>query len=260
MRASLRSATAAIARAESALRDGTRRRVDAAVGPITRAALALADEVRLAWVARSGARRLRRLVSGHGGLRVHLGSGADVRSGWVNIDLSLNFTPTPLPTSEDGRRTVYVNHDIRRGLPLPSESCEIIYSSHFFEHLDRRDGYRVMREAYRALQPGGIFRVVIPDFRACFEAYVRNDTDYFSLIDLDALFPGTEARPLTPVDYLNYAVYQFGEHRCLYDEEKLRALLTGIGFHSVERTDYNPKVDVDSELRTRYSLYMHARR
>jgi predicted SAM-dependent methyltransferase len=176
----------------------------------------------------------------------------------VNIDITTNITPVALPTGSDGRRTIYINHDLRRGLPLPGESCEIIYSSHFFEHLDRRDGFRVMCDAYRALCPGGVFRIVIPDFRAYFEAYVRSDTEYFSLIDLDALYPGPDAKPFTIIDNLNYAVYQSGEHQCLYDEEKLRVLLTGIGFRSVERVKYDAAVDIDSPLRTRYSLYVEA--
>jgi SAM-dependent methyltransferase len=181
-----------------------------------------------------------------------------LRSGWVNIDLSTNITPVSIPSAAGGPRTMYINHDLRRGLPLPENSCEMIYSSHFFEHLDRTDGYRLMKDAYRALRPGGVFRIVIPNFAACFQAYVERDEEFFSAIDLEALYSGESAPPLSLIDYLNYAVYQFGEHRCLYDEEKLRLLLHGIGFRTAERASFDPAVDVDIPLRTRYSLYLHA--
>jgi predicted SAM-dependent methyltransferase len=117
-----------------------------------------------------------------------------------------------------------------------------------------------MRDSYRALRPGGRFRIVIPDFRACFEAYARHDADFFSLIDLHVLYPGPEAKPLTLVDFLNYSVYQFGEHRCLYDEEKLFAVLGSLGFHSMERSEFDASIDIGEPLRTRYSLYFEARR
>lgn len=257
MIAALRERLALIANLYSAIRKGARSRLVEAAGPILRAALALTYELHAAWAARGGERRLRRL-NGAPALRVHLGSGGDVRAGWVNIDLSTTNTGAVHSSTSNGRTTVYVNYDLRRGLPLPDGSCEIIYSSHFFEHLDRRDGYRLMIDAHRALRSGGVFRVVIPDFRACFEAYVRNDADYFKLIDLNAVYPGPAAKPLSIVDNLNYAVYQFGEHRCIYDEEKLGVLLTGVGFRSVERVAFDASVDVDAPLRRQYSLYIEA--
>jgi hypothetical protein len=67
-----------------------------------------------------------------------------------------------------------------------------------------------------------------------------------------------EAGTASLVDYLNYAVYQNGEHACIHDEEKLTLLLRGIGFSQVRRVEFDPAVDVDTPERRRYSLYVEA--
>jgi predicted SAM-dependent methyltransferase len=198
------------------------------------------------------------------GLKVNLGCGTDVREGWVNIDL---FTDGPPPAP--GARVV--NFDLRRGLPLADGSCSVVYSSHFFEHLEYRDGVRLMRDCHRCLEPGGTFRTALPDLRQDFEAYVRADNraneEFDELVGPDfgedfELIRGLEPelRGRARVDYLNYSVYQYGEHRVIYDEEKLRLVLEHIGFRSVTESPFREGLDLDEPLRRKYSFYVEALR
>jgi predicted SAM-dependent methyltransferase len=147
---------------------------------------------------------------------------------------------------------------LRRGLPLQEDSSDLIYSSHFFEHLEYRDGLKLMRACYRALRPGGVFRAAMPNFKGVFDAYIRGDHEYVNLIDILKTLPEVESGTETLVDHVNYGVYQSGEHKCIYDEEKLSLLLRKMGFSSVYTSSYQEGMDVAEPIRQRYSFYIEA--
>ena len=216
------------------------------LGPVSRASLELARELIVAVKSRLAAPGFRQFRDGRD-LRIHLGCGTDVRPGWVNIDVGA--------PRADG---LVIRYDLRRGLPLGSGTCELIYSSHFFEHLDYRAGVRLMRDCHRALRPGGVLRFAMPNFRGSFAAYVQRDTDYWELTDICQTLPYVEPGTETLVDHINYGVYQFGEHKTIYDEEKLIALLRWIGFQSVSESTFTPEIDPDDPIRRRHSFYIEA--
>ena len=126
-------------------------------------------------------------------LRIHLGCGEDIKLGWINIDLKAKL---PVIGKGAAPGTAFINHDLRRGLPVEERSCALIYSSHFFEHLNYGNAVALLRECYRALQPGGVFRAALPDFTGVFQAYLSGDVDYFKLPGTFALLlqlkPGTK--------------------------------------------------------------------
>lgn len=78
---------------------------------------------------------------------VNLGCGKDVRPGWVNVDRH----PFPGVTVADAERD---------SLPFPDGSVDVVYASHFLEHVF--DLERVIREVHRILKPDGIFEVRVP--------------------------------------------------------------------------------------------------
>ena len=151
---------------------------------------AVRSEISIAYQSRRSARRLRN-YNGIG-TRVHLGCGEDVREGWLNIDL-----PSPQGLSGPGvPHKDFVVYDLRRGLPLPAESCQYVFSSHFFEHLSYGDGTALMAACYRCLVKGGVFRAALPNLRSVFTAYIGGDEGYFADIGEQGLTtrsPGTEA-------------------------------------------------------------------
>ena len=66
-------------------------------------------------------------------LVLHLGAGKRPRPKWVNIDLNA--------TTHFGKDcTIAVKHDLREGLPFDDDYFDLVYSSHFFEHLDSAFG------------------------------------------------------------------------------------------------------------------------
>lgn len=191
-------------------------------------------------------------------LKVHLGCGADVRAGWVNVD---SFT-LPVLTGDvlKDPDTVAIQYDLRQPMPLAPESCTYVYSSHFFEHLHGEDGYRLMQDCYQFLEPNGVFRIVLPDLKAGFRAYVEKDEQYFDLLRqnlLHSIVP-PYSDDATLADYINFAVYQHGEHKCIYDVEKLTKMLTKIGFRSVTDSHHKPEIDSTDPVRVAYSFYVEA--
>jgi hypothetical protein len=62
------------------------------------------------------------------------------------------------------------------------------------------------------------------------------------------------------IDFLNYAVYQDGEHVCLWDERKLKFELKRAGFSETARSAYNDEFDSPEPKRRRFSIYFEARK
>lgn len=235
-------------------------RLDELPDPLREAVLKLRNEVDLAAKSDKSVTRLRELTE-QKDLRLHLGAGGDIKAGWVNLDLAFKPSPKRRRARSDPETTL-VEYDLRRGLPLPEGSCDYIYSSHFFEHLEYRDGLRLMHDCHRALRPGGVFRVALPTFKGLFSRYLQADEksglspalSKQILNLLPDLEPGTE----TMVDWINYGVYQRGEHHYIYDENKVVLLLRSIGYSSVEESQYEEGMDPDTEARRKYSFYVEA--
>ena len=80
-------------------------------------------------------------------LKLNIGCGPNIKDEWVNIDLA--------PGAD-------LTLDVRAPIPLKDGCCSMIYSEHFFEHLQHpRDTTRFLSEAFRLLEPGGVFSVDI---------------------------------------------------------------------------------------------------
>ncbi|MBI4325124.1 MAG: methyltransferase domain-containing protein [Chloroflexi bacterium] len=200
-------------------------------------------EWRIARALPGWAKRLQ-LLADKRSLKLNLGCGNNPKPGWVNIDL---FNPH-----------ADFCYDVRRAFPLPDTSCAFIYSDHLFEHLDYTDGLSLMRESHRLLEHGGIFRAAMPDMPAVFQAYLARDYAYFDLVKDFALVSGMDNREATWVDYVNFAVYQYGEHKMVYDIEKLQKMANWAGFSKACRSDYQPGMDSETPLRRKYSVYFDA--
>jgi SAM-dependent methyltransferase len=219
------------------------------------AAEQLLNEIKIDRTVREAATQFESL-RGRKNLKLHLGAGGDIRHGWVNIDLALRFPPEVDRNAPPG--TMFINYDLRRGLPLDDASCDLIYSSHFWEHLEYREGLDLMRECHRVLRPGGVFRISLPHFKNVFGAYLRQDHEYFSLVNILEALPDVEPGTEMLVDHVNYGVYQHGEHKCIYDEEKVVLLLRRLGYASVAVAEYKEGVDPADMLRRKYSFYVEA--
>jgi predicted SAM-dependent methyltransferase len=178
------------------------------------------------------------------GLWVNVGSGPSSPEGWMSIDgswqawLAARGVAAPLARLLTGRDVGHwpkgiVCRDVRRGLGLAPGSASVVFSSHLIEHLHRSEALSLLRDAHRALQRGGVCRVVTPDLGGLVDEYVkgrgRNDAAGDRLQDGLLLHP---AEPPTTGALLGWyrRATAFDHHKWVYDGESLCALFREAGF------------------------------
>src|SRR5918992_2339635 len=109
-------------------------------------------------------RRSRRAAAA-GSVLLNLGCGRTPLPGWTNVDLA-------------GRNDAALALDVRRPLPFASGSVDAVFTEHLLEHLSYDDATFLLSECARVLGPGGVIRVVVPDFGRYARAYATGDGDF----------------------------------------------------------------------------------
>jgi predicted SAM-dependent methyltransferase len=152
---------------------------------------------------------------------LHIGCGANVKPGWVNVDFGADLSL-----------------DVRERLPFPDNSVTTIYSEHFFEHLSREDGQRFLLECARVLMPDGRLSIGVPDAALILRDY--GDREKWQRTR-DRYHPA-ECR--TPMHSVNYFFRQGEEHKYAYDEETLIEAMGAAGFVDVKRRPWDAALDL----------------
>ena len=170
-------------------------------------------------------------------VRLHLGSSAELKEGWINVDLlgdpvdlAWNLT-TPLPF-EDG-------------------SAAAVFSEHLLEHLTLRQGMALAEESFRLLRPGGVLRIGVPDAHAYARSYFDSSDEF-----LERMCPGAPTRLLA----MQY-VYYYEGHRTMYDFDTLAVVMRAAGFAAPVQRQFGDSVlpnAPDSEHRRLETLYVEA--
>ncbi|WP_296600242.1 methyltransferase domain-containing protein [Phenylobacterium sp.] len=190
------------------------------------------------------------------GRRVHMGCGGEVREGWLNID----YAPDR-PGGYDVRRS-FLNYDLRRGLPpLESASVDLMFSSHFFEHLRREEAVALLKSCRAALKPGGLIRFELPNFQKSFRAYASGDATFLdTAISTHRVFDREPPWARAYADLISRAVYEVDySHKYIWDAENMGNLLRALGFNDVSEDVYRADIDSAHEIRREYSFYIQAR-
>jgi len=212
-------------------------------------------------------------------LRINVGCGASPTPGWVNFDNSLTvrlarhqlilraLAGLGLIGPEQCRFAAMVVRDgIRwanavRRIPVPDGSAEIVYCSHMLEHLERDSVLPFLAELRRALAPGGIIRLVLPDLRMRAERYLSDgDADAFVTSTSMAVEP-----PRGIGGKLRWFVVGPRHHLWMYDGLSLLTLLSASGFHGAVvlpagETTITAPGDLNLREREEESVYVEARR
>lgn len=91
---------------------------------------------------------------------LNLGCGLRFHPDWVNVD----FVSSHPCVSEC---------DLRKGIPYPDHSFEVVYHSHVLEHFTKQDALGFLKECYLVIQPNGTIRVAVPDLEGIVRAYLH---------------------------------------------------------------------------------------
>lgn len=143
-------------------------------------------------------------------VKLNLGSFVDViADDWENIDILDLRAQIPLQFK-------FRQWDLRRGIPYPDNSVDLIRMSHLIEHLTLEEAAKLCREIYRVLMPGGgLVRISTPDISLILRHYQTQDMSFFNSIQppeyITAYSQGEKlSRILFSGDYQHKAIYDFG--------------------------------------------------
>lgn len=157
------------------------------------------------------------LFEDQGQTKLNIGSFTTMfHHGWINVDIH------DLNQFAKAYRYRFLQHDIRNGIPYQTETVDAIYTSHFLEHLDYREGVAFLRECRRVLKPNGALRVIVPSMSILTEAFRNGTIDIFRHINLDL--------DKFPTDAMKFHELLYSNHKSVYDQETLKFLSEQAGF------------------------------
>lgn len=142
--------------------------------------------------------------------KINLGSGPHTKQGWDNLDIEPH--PGVTVTDLSQAQLLYEN-----------ESVDFAFSEHFVEHITKPQFIALLKEVYRVLKPGGIFRVSTPDLRAIVDDYIAGKVDRWGAVWL----------PETPCELLNLGLRLWG-HLYVYDRAELILVANSVGFEALD--------------------------
>lgn len=176
------------------------------------------------------------------------GCGLSAPENWLNYDASptlriqrmpvLNALLKPKPIFP--KKVLY--GDIIKGLPLKDDQLDGIYCSHVLEHLALEDLRIALRNTYRVLKPGGVFRLVLPDLEYCAKRYLDelaagDSAAAMNFIEHHTML-GIVSRPRGFSGMLRSFMGN-SHHLWLWDYPSLSAELAAQGFRNIRRCQYH---------------------
>jgi ubiquinone/menaquinone biosynthesis C-methylase UbiE len=216
-------------------------------------------------------------------MKLNLGCGAVRPNGWVNVDSSLNAYLQKLPGGKfiasklgmvqyDSNNVTYMN--LNKPWKIKSNSADIVYASHLFEHLSLKSAKLFMNESYRVLKPGGIIRIVVPDLYKICKKYISeyeqtegfaNTTEYIMWainMHREGQYPNVKGFKKIILEWQGYP----HQHKFMYDEKSLGKIFADQGFTQIKskvygESDYIKEIkDVEGGKESYLSVYLEAKK
>lgn len=185
---------------------------------------------------------------------VQYGCGLCAPAEWVNFDASPTLRIQKMPILgwllKSHLNTTFPANvrygDIVKGLPIDNDSCEGLYCSHILEHLALDDFRRALKNSYKVLKKGGVFRCVVPDL----EVFARQ---YLSSLDQGNTEASIEFMGIHTHTGIaerhrglkGWMTLLFGNshHLWMWDNHSLKKELEAAGFVSIRACHYHDSED-----------------
>jgi len=97
---------------------------------------------------------------------INLGDGKKGTNGFVHLDKKRSSN-------------ISINFENMEELPFENESVDHALSVHCIEHLTDESNKTLMKETYRVLKHGGIFRISCPDYDIFFDLFKKDSLEEF---------------------------------------------------------------------------------
>jgi predicted SAM-dependent methyltransferase len=189
------------------------------------------------------------LGKGQSSRYVQYGCGLSVAKGWRNFDGSprLRIERTPVVGRVLTRNKFLFPKeaeygDIVQGLPVAPNGCKGVYCSHVLEHLCLADCQRALLNTKEILEPGGIFRMVIPDLEASIQRYLHTESAQAASNFMRETCLGHETRERGVMGMLS-AWLGNSPHLWMWDFKAMNEALHEAGFVDIRRAEFGDSSD-----------------
>lgn len=184
---------------------------------------------------------------------VQYGCGHSAPKEWVNFDVSptLRIQKTPIIglLVKKKLNTTFPSNvlygDIIKGLPIEDNTCDGLYCSHTLEHL-ALDEFRIaLKNSYRILKKGGVFRCIVPDLEHIAREYITSlekGDDLASVKFVSETLLGSESRPKGIKNFIS-SFYGNSKHLWMWDSNSMTAELKNAGFSKIRNCVFNDSSD-----------------
>ena len=178
-------------------------------------------------------------------VKVNLGCGKNALPDWINYDISPKILLSRIPwlkkllckiklvskrICEEEWPSYIIRRDLRKGINLPNNSVDYIYCSHFLEHLSYYEAFKLLKECYRVLKPGGRLRIVVPDLKRLALEYISNKIN--AIVFIKKLYI-IDNRP-----FIKKIIFSHSIHHSMYDFDILQRMLLASGFKEIEEKNF----------------------
>ncbi len=184
---------------------------------------------------------------------VQYGCGLSAPDQWKNYDVSPTLRIQKIPVIGSLLRkqinvvfpanVLYGN--IVKGLPVVDNSCDGLYCSHTLEHLSLNDFRLSLKNSYKILKKGGIFRCVLPDIEFLARSYITeldNGNRSASIRFMEYSLLGIKERP-EGFKGLVSSFFGNSHHLWMWDSKSLSIELAGVGFVAIRDCKFNDSED-----------------
>jgi SAM-dependent methyltransferase len=201
-------------------------------------------------------------------LYVQYGCGFCSPEGWLNFDASPTLRLQKIPVMGRWAPVKFpasVRYgDIRKGLPVADGSADGVYCSHVLEHLALEDFRKALKNTFRILRPGGVFRLVLPDLKLLAREYLGRSEPDAAIRFMESTLMGRLTRPKGMSGLLRSWIGN-SEHLWMWDYEALAMELDKVGFTSIRPAVFGDSGDamfakVEDQVRWTSALGMQSQR
>lgn len=184
---------------------------------------------------------------------VNYGCGLSAPKEWINFDasptLKIQKNPILKVILKKKLNVIFPDNvlygDIIKGLPIQDNKCDGLYCSHTLEHLSLNDFRKSIKNSYKILKKGGIFRCVLPDLEWSAREYIKNidlQDSNASIKFLEETILGTKSRIYGLKGIIKH-VYGNSNHLWMWDKYSLTKELEMVGFKEIRTCVFNDSED-----------------
>ena len=183
---------------------------------------------------------------------IQFGCGICAPEGWANFDAGPSFwlekylpwvKPLLISKGFPNYPTERIQYgDITLGLPVNEQSAKGIYCSHVLEHLTLDDFRSTLRNVFKYLEPGGCFRLVLPDLEYLARQYIADPSPQAASRFLEASYLG-EPHTDHGISALLKSIFGRSRHLWMWDYKAIAHELALAGFVEIRRASFNDSDD-----------------